>query len=198
MSKNKSNYIGYHVVSKILKYSGLFWFGGTVIGKENIPKKGKCILAGNHLSNYDAYLLFASTNRPVHFIGKKELFEGKFAWFFKMMHLIPVDRKNKNPEARRKAIEILNEEKIVGIFPEGTYHKEDLLLPFKPGVINFAEKTGAPIIPFAMDSTFKFRCRPIIKFGAPIYVDKINENDKVAYLENVVKNMLIDVKNMRK
>jgi len=47
-------------------------------------------------------------------------------------------------------------------------------LPFKPGVISFAEKTGAPIIPFAMDSTFKFRCRPVIKFGKPIY---ITEND---------------------
>ena len=59
-----------------------------------------------------------------------------------MMHLIPVDRKNKNPEAKSKAIEILNEEKALGIFPEGTYHKEDLLLPFKPGVISFAEKTS--------------------------------------------------------
>ena len=93
-----SSYIGYHVVAKILRFAGLVWFGDKVIGKENIPKKGRCILAGNHLSDFDAYLLFAGTNRPVHFLGKKELFESKFAWFFKMMHLIPVDRKNKNPE----------------------------------------------------------------------------------------------------
>ena len=198
MKKNNGNYIGYHIVSQILKFAGLIWFGGKIIGKNNIPKKGACILAGNHLSDFDAYLLFAGTNRPVHFLGKKELFEGKMAWFFKMMHLIPVDRKNKNPEARKKAIEILNEEKVVGIFPEGTYHKEDLLLPFKPGVIDFAEKTGAPIIPFAMDSTFKFRCNPKIKFGEPIYVNKIKEKDKVAYLEKVVRNMLNELKENKK
>ena len=197
MGKN-NNYIGYHIVSKILRFSGFVWFGEKVYGKENIPKKGRCILAGNHLSNFDAYMLYSGTNRPIHFIAKKELFEGKMGWFFKMMHLIPVDRKNKNPEAKRKAIEVLEDEKIIGIFPEGTYHKEDLLLPFKPGVISFAEKTGAPIIPFAMDSTFKFRCHPIIKFGKPIYVDKIKEEDKVAYLENVIREMLIELKEERK
>ena len=194
----KNNYIGYHIVAKILKYAGLIWFGGKIYDKKNIPKKGGCILAGNHLSDYDAYLLFASTNRPVHFLGKIELFQGKMAWFFRMMHLIPVDRKNKNPEAREKALEILKENKVVGIFPEGTYHKEDLLLPFKPGVINFSEKSGMPIIPFAIDSTFKFRCKPIIKFGKPIYAKDIKEKDKVAYLENVVRNMLMDIKEMRK
>ena len=197
MSKN-NNYIGYHIVSKILRIAGFIWFGEKVYGKENIPKKGRCILAGNHLSNFDAYLLYSGTSRTIHFLGKKELFEGKMAWFFKMMHLIPVDRKNKNPEAKSMAIDVLNEEKLLGIFPEGTYHKEDLLLPFKPGAISFAEKTGAPIIPFAMDSTFKFRCHPIIKFGKPIYVNKIKAKDKVAYLEKVVRDMLIEIKEERK
>ena len=198
MKKNNDNYVGYHIFARILRVAGLVWFGDKVIGKENIPKEGKCILAGNHLSNFDAYLLFAGTKRPIHFIAKKELFEGKMAWFFKMMHLIPVDRKNKNPEARQKAIDLLNAGKVVGIFPEGTYHKEDLLLPFKPGVIDFAEITGAPIIPFAMDSTFKFRCHPVIKFGKPIYVDKIPEKDKVAYLEKVVRDMLVELKETKK
>jgi len=193
----KNNYIGYHIVSRILRIAGFIWFGEKVYGKENIPKKGCCILAGNHLSNFDAYLLYSGTRRPLHFIAKKELFEGKMSWFFKMMHLIPVDRKNKNPEAKKEAVKILDEGKILAIFPEGTYHKEELLLPFKPGVISFAEKTGAPIIPFAMDSTFKFRCRPIIKFGNPIYVNDIKAEDKVKCLENIIRDMLIEIKNER-
>lgn len=196
--KKKNNYIGYYVVSRLLRFAGLIWFGDKVIGKENIPKNGACILAGNHLSDFDAYLLYAGTKRPIHFLAKKELFESSFGWFFKMMHLIPVDRKNKNPEAKAKAIETLEEGKVVGIFPEGTYHKEDLLLPFKPGVISFAEKTGAPIIPFAMVSTFKFRCRPVIKFGKPIYINEIKEKDKLSYLENVVREMLLELKENKK
>lgn len=191
--KKSNNYLGYKIVSKILSFAGYVWFGCKVIGKENIPKEGRCILAGNHLSDFDAYLLFSATNRPIHFLGKKELFEGKFAWFFRMMHLIPVDRKNKNPEAKQAAIDILEEEKVIGIFPEGTYHKEELLLPFKPGAISFSEKTDAPIIPFAIVSTFKFRCKPVIKFGKPIYVNKIKAKDKVAYLQKTVEKMLMEL-----
>ncbi len=190
MRKHKS-YIGYQIVSHIIKFAGNIWFGGKVSGKENIPKKGAYILAGNHLSNYDAYMLYKATNRPIHFLGKKELFDGSSAWFFKMMHLIRIDRSQKNPEAKKEVIDLLNRGKIIGIFPEGTYHKKDLILPFKPGVISFAEKTGVPIIPFAMKSNWKFRSHPKIVFGKPIYVEKIKDEDKVKYLEDVVRKMII-------
>ena len=192
MRKHHS-YIGYQIVSHIIKFSGHLWFGCKVIGKENIPKKGRCILAGNHLSNNDAYLLYCGTSRPIHFIAKKELFTKRFGWFFKMMHLIPVDRSTKNPKAKEEVIKILNDEKVIGIFPEGTYHKKDLLLPFKPGVISFAEKTDAPIIPFAMKSTWKFRSKPIIYFGKPIYINKVKSENKVEYLENIIRKMLLDL-----
>ena len=111
------------------------------------------------------------------------------------MHLIPVDRKAKNPEAKEEVLNLLKEEKVIGIFPEGTFHKEDLLLPFKPGVVSFAEKSGAPIIPFAMKSTWKFRCKPTIYFGKPIYIQEIKEIDKVKYLENVIRKMLQELEN---
>ena len=190
MRKHRS-YIGYQIVSHLIKFGGIIWFGRKVIGKENIPKKGMCILAGNHLSDLDAYLLYCGTNRPIHFVAKEELLKGKFGWFFKMMHIIPVNRKEKNPLAKEEVLELLKEEKVIGIFPEGTYHKDDLLLPFKPGVISFALKSGAPIIPFAMKSTWKFRSKPVITFGKPIYVDKIKAEDKVKYLEDHIKKMLI-------
>lgn len=189
--KKKDSYLGYHFFSTVIKWAGKIVFGGKVLGKENIPKDGSCILAGNHLSDFDAYLFFLSTKRPVHFIAKKELLDGKFGWFFKIMHLIPVDRKKHNPEAKKYVLDLLAQNKVIGIFPEGTYHKKDLLLPFKPGVISFAEKSGAPIIPFAIISTFKFRCKPKIIFGKPIDISKIN-GDKVAYLEEVVRNLIIE------
>lgn len=189
----KNNYIFYKIVANIIKFSGNIWFGGKCKGKYNIPKKGACILAGNHLSDFDAYMLYKGTNRPIHFLGKKELFDGKFGWFFNAMHLIPVDRKNKNPKAINKSIELLNDGKIIGIFPEGTYHKNDLLLPFKPGVINFAEKTGAPIIPFALYGQWHFRSKPKIVFGKPIYINRVKSNNKVKYLENKIRKMLIDL-----
>lgn len=188
--KNKNNYKFYHFGVFIVKIVGNLFFGGKFIGKENIPESGKCILAGNHVSNYDGYLLLSSTKREIHILGKIELFNSKFGWLFRLMHLIPVDRKRKNPEAIKAAINILNEEKVIGIFPEGTFHKDVLLLPFKPGVVDFAIKTGAPIIPFVILGQFKFRSHPIIKFGKPIYLSKVKEKDKLKYFENVIRDML--------
>ncbi len=194
--KNNDNYIGYHLFSNILKFLGHILFWDKVEGKENIPKEGACILAGNHTSIFDAYLLFRGTNRPIHFIAKKELFKGPFGWFFKMMHLIPVDREHKNVEAVKFTLKLLKDNKVIGIFPEGTFHdkysktKKELLLPFKPGAISFAEKSGAPIIPFAIVGKIKIFSRPKIVFGNPIKVSKIN-GDKIEYLENTIKELII-------
>lgn len=193
--KNSDNYIGYHLFSNILKFIGHVLFWDKVYGKENIPKNGACILAGNHTSIFDAYLLFRGTNRPIHFIAKKELFKGPFAWFFKMMHLIPVDRENKNVEAKELTLKLLKDNKVIGIFPEGTFHdknskiKKEIILPFKPGAISFAEKSGAPIIPFAIVGKIKLFSHPKIVFGKPINTDKI-KGDKVKYLENIIKEMI--------
>lgn len=189
----KNRYIGYKVVSNIIKFVGNIWFGGKAYGKENIPSKGRCILAGNHLSDLDAYMLYKGTKRPIHILSKIELFKGKMAWFFKMMLCIPVDRQNKNPKAKNEVKKILESEEVVAIFPEGTYHKDELLLPFKPGVISFAEKNNAPIIPFAMKNNCKFRSKPKIVFGKPIYVDKIKAKDKVKYLEDIIRKMIVDL-----
>ena len=193
--KNNDNYIGYHIFSNILNFIGHILFWDKVEGKEKIPKDGACILAGNHTSIFDAYLLFRGTKRPIHFIAKKELFKSPFGWFFKMMHLIPVDRENKNVDAMKFTLNLLKNNKVIGIFPEGTFHdkdskiKKELLLPFKPGAISFAEKSDAPIIPFAIVGKIKLFSRPKIVFGKQINVNKIN-GDKVAYLESIIREMI--------
>ena len=186
----KNNYRFYNFARVIVKYLGKLYFGGIIKGRENIPKNGRCILAGNHVSNFDVYLVMSSTKRPVHFLAKKELLDTKFKNIFSKMHIIPVNRKEKNPEAIKEAISLLNNDKVVGIFPEGTFHKENLLLPFKPGVIKLASESASPIIPFVIKGNFKFRSKPVIEFGKPIYLDKIKNEDKLKYLEDLILQML--------
>ena len=65
--------MGYKIISKLIVFLGNIWFGGKIYGKENIPKEGRVILAGNHTGNFDSYLLFKSTNRTIHILGKIEL-----------------------------------------------------------------------------------------------------------------------------
>ena len=190
MEDKKESYIFYNVVAFLIRNIGHLIFLDQVIGKENIPNEGGCILAGNHTSNFDSILLFRSTKRVIHILGKAELFKGPFGFIFKKMQLISVDRQRRSPEVIRESIRLLKSGEVVGIFPEGTFHKETIILPFKPGVIKMASESHKPIIPFAIVGKFKLFSHPKIIFGKPIYLDQVEENDKLKYLEDTIIKMI--------
>lgn len=66
----------YIVIKCILTPLFYLIYRPKVVGKENIPKNGAVVLAGNHTNNLDALLLIAVVFRPVHFLAKIELFRG--------------------------------------------------------------------------------------------------------------------------
>lgn len=116
-------------------------------GLENIPREGPFLFVGNHSSWWDPIILAASVGRPVNFMGKKEVFKGPFTnWFFGRGGVIPVDRSSRNPEAMAKALEALQQGRVIGVFPEGTRHVGKLG-PARPGVAKLAMRSGAPIVP---------------------------------------------------
>lgn len=146
----------------------------TYINKENIPKTGSIILAGNHTSKLDPLLLMSSTNRCIHYLAKIELFKGPKKIFFRNLGIIPVDRSKKNPEAINKANEYLNNNKVIGIFPESTINKtNNIIMPFKYGTVKMAKETNSFIVPFAITKKYKLLKKSItITFGKPYKVTK--------------------------
>ena len=121
----KDKMTGYKIFKAILSPIYRLWYNPKIKGKENIPKEGPIILAGNHIHIMDQCNVIISTKRPIHYMAKKEYFdkqykEGKFAWFFRLSGCIPVDRSTKDEDAKSSALEVLNEQKALGIFPEGT------------------------------------------------------------------------------
>ena len=114
-----------------------------------------------------------STKRLVHYMAKKEYFDGCFAWFFKMVGCIPVNRSIKDKEAVDRALDVLNDGYALGLFPEGTRNKTDkFLLPFKFGAVSMAKKTNAYLVPFGISGDYKFRSHNLtIKFGKPFKVE---------------------------
>jgi 1-acyl-sn-glycerol-3-phosphate acyltransferase len=154
-----------------------------IIGRENIPKDGRVVIAGNHTKPFDVFMLFLSTRRCLHFLAKAELFKGPLDKFFKAAGIIPVDRSRKNPEALNAARDYLNNESAVAIFPEGTTNKTDaVLLPFRMGAVKMARDTSSPIVPFTISGKYKLTGpRPEIRFYPPFYVgdgDLEQENEK--------------------
>lgn len=160
---------GYKFFKAILGRLYLFWYNPKIIGGENIPKEGAILLCGNHLHMMDQCAVLMATKRMVHYMAKKEYFDGKFAWFFKMAGCISVNRSIKDVDAKNKAIELLNQGYAVGIFPEGTRNRtKEILLPFKYGAVSMASKTGAQIVPFGISGEYKFRSKNlVVRIGKP-------------------------------
>lgn len=168
----------------------IFW-RMEIRGIENLPESGGLIITSNHVSYLDPAVLVASFNRKIYFIAKKEVFKNTFVSFLlKNMNAFSVDRKNVDMFAFKKAMNILKEEKVLGIFPEGTRSSNGELQELKLGALKIAMKTGVPILPVGINGTHKiyprgikfpilFKHKIIVKYGTLQHFNKLKSKDKI-------------------
>ncbi len=159
-----------------------FLFRPTIINAESIPKEGRLVLAGNHTSCLDCLLVACSTKRVVHFLAKEELVTGMLGFAFKRVGIIPVNRKAKDKNALHSAEKVLEQDGLIGIFPEGRTNLTGVapLLKFKYGAVKMAKDTDSTIIPFAITGRYRlFMKRIKITFLPPMKVgdDLTEAND---------------------
>lgn len=190
----------YRFLKPVLGLIFKLYYNPTIIGKENIPKEGSILIVGNHKHLFDQCLAIIATKRPIHYMAKKEYFDGKFAWFFRMVGCIPVDRSRKDENAKKKALEVLNNGYALGLFPEGTRNKTDqFLLPFKYGAVSMANKTDSYLVPFGITGDYKFRSKNLmIRFGKPFKADDDLEKANKKLEAEVEKLMRENLKNSGK
>jgi len=129
----------------------------TVIGKENIPKKGSVCFVSNHCGYLDILLLLGYADRQFGFVAKKELLFVPFLNFW--IHILGglfIDRKNVRKAIRtiNKGIERIKSGNGILIFPEGTRSKGRGLLPFHPGSLKLATSAQSLIVPVAIHGSY--------------------------------------------
>ncbi|PCG85805.1 1-acyl-sn-glycerol-3-phosphate acyltransferase [Streptomyces sp. WZ.A104] len=188
----------------ILKYVVLgpvlrLLFRPRIEGLGNIPEEGAAIVAGNHLSFSDHFLMPAIIKRRITFLAKAEYFTGPglkgrlTAAFFRSAGQIPVDRSGKDAgqAAIREGLGVLDRGELLGIYPEGTRSHDGRLYKGKVGVAVMAITAGVPVIPCAMVGTFEIQPpgrlvpkikRVAIRFGEPLDFSRYAgmENQKAA------------------
>lgn len=190
------NKLFYKMVKPITSFLFKILFRPTIKGIDNIPNDASCVLAGNHTKWLDPIMLVAISKRQVHFLAKKSLFKGPIGLIVKGMGAIPVDRSIHDKNALNNAINELNNNCVIGIFPEGTINKgNNLTLPFKIGAVKMAHDTNSYLVPFIITGKYKlFRKKITVEFlpKRKISSNLTLENEK---LEKIVASKIGEYKN---
>lgn len=194
----KLQYFWYKLVHHITQIIALL-LGVRVFGQGYIPESGGALIVSNHQSYLDPALLTIGSNRAIHFLARKELFESRFfllGWIFKVLigslNALPLERRRFDSQGIRKAIERLKSGNLLIVFPEGTRTFNGEIGTLKSGVISLAQRAQVPIIPALIDGAFEVWSRhnrfprrwyPIrVRYGSPIIIESAFSSDQLSQL----------------
>ena len=147
-----------------------------VIGRENIPPDGPLIVVANHTHFVDPPVLGATLGRKVLLMAKIELFRVPVVgWMVSHYDAFPVRRGEADRQAMRWSLRALELDQSVGMFPEGTRSRSGEMQPAYPGAALIAVRSGAPVLPVAIDGTDRIfpslrrlrRARVRVVYGRP-------------------------------
>ncbi|MBC6457647.1 lysophospholipid acyltransferase family protein [Actinomadura sp. HBU206391] len=136
-------------------------FRSRVEGAENVPSHGPLIVASNHLSFIDSFIIPLAIPRPVTFIAKQSYFEGKglkgwfVRWFLSSLGHVAVKRGAQRAAmgALEQAVEILDTGGAFAIYPEGTRSEDGRLYRGRTGVGWLVLTSGASVLPIGLEGT---------------------------------------------
>lgn len=199
---------------KILVKTGLFFYTNRikVTGKKNIPKKGAIVFLANHPNGLmDPIFIATNTKRKTFFLVQAAVFTNKLiANFFNLLGMMPVYRMkdgikqlSKNEAIFNNCYNILNKQKALLLFPEGSHMNKRSIRPLSKGFtrIVFGALEKYPdltihIIPIGItyQNLSTYPCKIAINYGTPILANDYYDNNKLASsvksIKEAVKNQL--------
>jgi hypothetical protein len=124
-------------------------------GLDHIPDQGPVVLVCNHVSFMDALVIGGAVRRPVRFVMDHRIFKiPVLSFIFRTAGAVPIAPAKEDPGMKERAFlkvqEYLSNGEVVCIFPEGKITYDGQINPFKPGVIEIAQRANAPVVPMAL------------------------------------------------
>ncbi len=169
-------------LSRLTMFFFGLYFGVTmrlqVLGLENFPAEGGCLLVSNHLAQIDSFLLLYISPRPISFMAKEEIFVHPASdYFCRHLGAFPVHRDRLDTWALKYALrEVLARGHVLGIYPEGERSEGQQLQEAKVGPAYLAIKSKRPLIPIAITGTHRvlqqrwpLRVPVQVRFGEPLH-----------------------------
>lgn len=169
-----------------------------VEGNREVPSEDGCILVANHHSFFDPVLItFFYRSTRLCFIAKKELYNTKLIGrILKAFGAIALDRSSSDIQASKFIISEIADNKIIGLFPQGTRVSIDEEITSDPhfGLIHYAIRRDVPIIPVGIDPRYRLFGRPRLVFGDGIVLrlkvgEKLNQKEQIMVAHEVMRRV---------
>lgn len=130
---------------------------GRPVGPDCVPLHGPVIVAANHGSYLDHFILSAFVRRRLQFMAKSQMFQPPGQWVYSHAGVFPVRRGLGDQEAKLTALMILERGGAVAIYGEGARSAQTPIARPKPGVGQLALESGAPVVPIAIHGSNQIR-----------------------------------------
>ena len=140
----------YEGVRLVLTPILLLFFRTRQIGSEKIPPEGPVIVAPNHFSFMDHFLVAVYMRRKVHFVAKSQLFKRPMQFIYTHGGVFPVRRGHRDEEMFKTAHSLLSRGKLIVMYAEGGRSRSGELGEAKPGIGRLALESGAVVVPTAI------------------------------------------------
>ncbi len=182
------NLLWYNFLKRLLQLAGVVGYGIRHAGRENIPTSGGVLVVCNHQSHFDPPFVGMGVARRMNYLARDTLFRfAPFRWLIHSVDAIPIDREGIGLNGIKESLRRLRRGEMVLIFPEGTRTRDGEIAPFKPGFTVLAARSGAAILPAAVDGAYaawprdqKFPGLGLIRvrYGRPLPPEEIKGRDE--------------------
>ncbi len=185
------------VITPVFRFS----FRVRTTGLAHVPTTGGAIIAPNHTSVLDSFLIPSVLDRQITYVGKAEYMDSwKTKYLFPAMGMIPIDRTGGKASmaALDTAERVLRKGELFGIFPEGTRSRDGFLYKGHTGAARLAFKVNCPVYPVGIVGTREIQppdakapklLKPCtIRIGRPVHPDRFRRggrDDRLSYRQHI-------------
>ncbi len=192
----------YRVCQCICVGIAALFFRPRVWGARRVPRRGPVILASNHQSYFDPPLVGAFISRQAHYLGRDSLYRNRLGGaILRFFNGLEVKRGRGDIAAFKQSLRVLKDDGALVLFPEATRTADGRIRPVQAGVVSLARKSGALIVPVALEGAFdawprgsRFpRPTPLwLEYGKPLHpahFDGLEPEEVSAELTGIMRNL---------
>src|SRR6266508_1622154 len=164
-TRTRSPDIVYEIVRVATTVYSWILFRVRGIDAELVPASGPVILAPNHSSFMDHFLIGASIRRKVQFMAKSQLFKPPMQFIYSHGGVFPVRRGHRDDDTFITALTVLDGGGCVAMYCEGGRSRTGRIGDkARPGIGRLALESGATIVPVAVHGSVRVRNWPRLQF----------------------------------